>query len=580
MSHMSRLALTLIAVLTLAACAAPGARSPDQQEAGTPRRTKAVTIGVTSGVQAMGIMGAPTTAGGWHSVNEVHSNGLITSEATSRKPIGQLAERVPSLGDGTVSILPDGRMRVVYQLRRGVTWQDGAPFTARDLEFSFRLNSDPGIPSIQRDVINRIQSVEAPDDTTFVLYFQTPYYLGATLGLRPFWPQPQHLLGTAYDRYQATGNADEIINLPYWTSEYVHLGPFRLTNFDPGEGMDFQGYEGYFLGRPKLDVVRVRTFSDQNTLFSNLLAGTVDIIPDIALNSELGFQLMERWERSGDGKVHVKRGITWFLAPQWRPQVQGEPTVLDVRVRAALYHALDREALSDGLQSGHPELAAWSLLPPGHEFYEPTKDGFRPYAYNPDRARALLQEVGWTHGPDGILRHSSDGRRFRQSLWTTPGRDREISAFADYWRRIGAEVEEQTVPAAQVRNLEYRAQYPNWESSAQGGGDAILGRLGDPTGPARPETRWVGERGGYDDPRARELVLRYRSSLSPSDQSQAMKAISDFVAAELPILVLYYLPDHVGVRKGVKAFNDIEGGAEAAQPYGTYSRNSHLWDLS
>lgn len=141
-------------------------------------------------------------------------------------------------------------------------------------------------------------------------------------------------------------------------------------------------------------------------------------------------------------------------------------------------------------------------------------------------------------------------------------------------------MEEQTVPAAQVRNLEYRAQYPNWESSAQGGGDAILGRLGDPTGPARPETRWVGERGGYDDPRARELVLRYRSSLSPSDQSQAMKAISDFVAAELPILVLYYLPDHVGVRKGVKAFNDIEGGAEAAQPYGTYSRNSHIWDLS
>ncbi len=581
----SRVSFPLLVALlvAVAACSAPTPSQPTRQQqpnapqAQGPRTTKSLTLGITSGVQAMSVLGAPTTSGGWHSLNEVHSNGLITSDVGSRRAVGRLAERVPAIDDGSISVLPDGRMRVIFHLRNGVTWQDGTPFTSRTLAFSHRLNSDPGIPSSQRDAMNRIESVEAPDDYTFTINYKEPYYLGASLGVRFFWPLPEHILGPAYERYLVSRNADDVVNDPYWTSGYTHLGPFRLTSFDPSDGLTLEAYDGYFLGRPKVDVVRIRTFSDENTLFSNLLANSVDMFPDIALASELGFQLKDRWESGGGGTVHVKGGITWFLAPQWRQAVQTEPANLDPRVRAALYHALDREALSEGLQAGHPEFAAWSMLPPGDALYDSTKDAMRRYAYDPDRSKALLTETGWTAGPDGIMRNSVDGRRFHNAMWTTPGRDREIAAFSSYWRRIGLEVDEFVVPAAQVRNLEYRAQYPNWESTAQGAGDAILGRMDGP--PATAETRWVGERGGFDDPRAAELLARFRSSLSPTAQAQGMKAISDYVADTLPFLIIYYLPDHVGARKGVKAFDDVEGGAEAAQPYGTYSRNSHLWDI-
>ena len=57
-----------------------------------------------------------------------------------------------------------------------------------------------------------------------------------------------------------------------------------------------------------------------------------------------------------------------------------------------------------------------------------------------------------------------------------------------------------------------------------------------------------------------------------------MRAISDFFVAELPLLLLYYIPEHVGVRKGVKAFDDFDGGEEAAQYYGTFTRNAYLWE--
>ncbi|MBM2811215.1 MAG: hypothetical protein HW416_1974, partial [Chloroflexi bacterium] len=371
-------------------------------------------------------------------------------------------------------------------------------------------------------------------------------------------------------------NADEVMNLAYWTSDYVHLGPFRLTSFDPAEGMAFRAYEAYFLGRPKIDVVRVRLFGDENALLSNLLAGTVDLFMESTITPEIGFELKSRWESSDQGTVYITQGFTRFLTPQWRPSVLTEPANLDARVRAALYRALDREALSEGLQAGHRELALWSLLPPGDRYYEATRDGFRPHSFDPDRARAGLAEAGWTPGPDGVLRHQSDGRRFRNTISEAGEATREVAAYADSWRRIGIEVDEVRVPPAQVRDREYRAQYASWEVSG-GSGDSIFSRLEGPA--ASAQNRWVGNRGGYDDPRAQALVDAYREGLSERDQFRAVKGLSDFFVDELPLLVLFVSADPIGVRKGVDALHDVAGGAQAGQPFGTYSRTAHLWDV-
>lgn len=571
--------LSSMMAVALAACAvAPAGRAPGgavepSEQASEPQRTKSITVGLTGQAQALSVMSAPTTSGGWQTMNEIHSAGLITSDVHTRRAIGRLAEKVPSLDDDSISLLPDGRMRVVYALRRDVRWQDGAPFSAEDLAFSHRLNSDGGVPTNQRDTIQHIHSVEALDPYTFVINYQSLYFLGGTIGLREFWPHPRHILGGPYERYLATKNPDEVVNLRYWTSEYLHLGPFRLESFDPGEGSVYRAFDGYFLGRPKIDVVRVRTFPDPNTLFANLLAGTVDIFADSALSTELGFQLKDRWDGSGEGTVYVRDGFTRFLAPQWRPAVQTEPTIFDIRVRAALYQAIDREALSER------EMAAWSLLPPSDRLYAATKDGFRRYPYDPDRAKAMLREVGWIQGSDGAFRHSADGRRLRVSIWNTPGgRSWETPVYADYWRRIGLEAQEFTIPAPQVRNLEFRASYPNFEASSSGPGDSTIDRIEGP--PASAATRWVGDRGGYEDHRARELIRRYRTSLAERDQLRAMEAISEFVAAELPLLIFYYTADHIGVRKGIKALDDVNGGAiPTTPPFGTYTRNAHLWDV-
>lgn len=573
-------AVGMILPSLLAACTAPGSPSPagGQQAHQEPPRTKTITVGVTSAVRAFGIMGERTAPlGGWGGVNEAHSAALISSDVDSRAPIGRLAEKVPSLEDGSITLLPDGRMRVVYRLRPGITWQDGTPFGASDLVFTYRLSSDAGIPNPFRDAINQVQSVEETDDHTVVVNFRGPYYLGAALGLTLLWPLPRHLLGDAYERYLASGNAAEVVNLPYWTTEYLHLGPFRLASFDPGEEVVFHAYEGYFLGRPKVDVIRVRILGDQNALFSNLLAGSIDVFLDTSLNTELGFQLLNRWGSGNQGTVHVKQASHRMLAPQWRAAVLQEPAILDARIRMALYRAIDRETLSEALQGGHRELAAWEILRPSDLHFEVTKDALRPYAYDPDRARSGLIEAGWSPRADGGLHHASDGRAFRSPIWGVDVVSREVPILADYWRRVGLQVEEFIIPPAQARDPETRALYPGWEVTSQSGGDGILGKLEGPA--ASAQTRWVGNRGGYEDPRAQALVNAYRTSLSERDRAPAMKAASDFVAAELPFLVLFAAADHLGARSGVKALEDHRGGDSAGGPYGTYTRNAHLWDV-
>jgi peptide/nickel transport system substrate-binding protein len=504
----------------------------------------------------------------------MHSEGLVTADVSSRRLVARLAEQVPSLDDGTITLLPDGRMRVRFALRKGVTWHDGAPFTAQDLTFTYALGGPGSVRPFDNRAITYIVSVEAPDDHTFIVEYKEPYYLGAALGLSgSFWPMPRHLLEGPYERYLASGNAEEVMNQPYWTSEYVHLGPFRLTRFDPGEGLTFQAYPGYFLGRPNIDTIRVRIFGDQNTLFSSLLAESVDLTVDGALRApDLGIQLKQRWESTQGGTVHLSPSSLSMLAPQMRPAVQMEPTLFDPRVRRALFQAMDRETLSEAV-NGYRELVAWSILLPSDVLYEATKDTLRRYPHDLEAARVGLREAGWTPAADGQLRHSSDGRLFRTAIWMSAGREREGAAYADFWRRIGVDVTEHIVPAARARDNEYRSSFPGWE----GTGADIRDTLVEP--PAGPENRWTGTRSGYDDARATGLVHALRASIDPRGQLAAMAALNEYLLAEMLLVPLYYSGQHLVARRGVKALDDVAGGEGGNPRYGTYTRNARSWDL-
>ena len=569
-----RISMALACAVLLSACAAPSpsAQDPGDRTQRQPGRIKTLTLGTTTTVKALGAVSEGTPTGGWGSIEEVYSESLVSTAKTFNL-VGRLAERVPSVEDGTLSVLPDGQMRVVFNLRKGVTWHDGTPFTAHDLAFSHRPLAEYGASG--NDAARSVTSVVATDDHTAVFTYPAPHYLGNVLVVRRFLPLPRHILEPAYREAASSGVPDVFVNHPYWTSDFVHLGPFRLTSFDPGTSMRFEAYDGYFQGRPKIDVVIVRSFANPQALFAELLAGTVQMFMDGALSEELAQQLMERW-REGAGEIYIRPGGLRTLYPQHRPEFQAEPANLDPRVRGALYRALDRDGLATARAS--TSIGAWSLVSAQHLHYESVKDGLRVYAYDPQRARADLAALGWTPGPDGILRNAADGRPFRTHLSVTTGDNFwELSVYADYWRRIGIEVEELPIPGPLQRDGQHRATYPGYEASSGAQGDNILGRLQG--APAAPENRWGGNRCACATPESEALLERYFTSLAFNEQATAYRAISDYVVRSLNIMPVYFSTDFLGRAKGVVAFDDVEGSLSSPSQSGTFSRNAYLWDV-
>jgi len=105
-----RTCILLTAATVLSACAGPA--SGPQRSGASPgvapaTRPKSLTIGVTGAVPAMAIAGTSSPVGGWVAMAEIYSDGLVTTDVNNPRPLGRLAERVPSLDDGSISLLPD-----------------------------------------------------------------------------------------------------------------------------------------------------------------------------------------------------------------------------------------------------------------------------------------------------------------------------------------------------------------------------------------------------------------------------------------------------------------------------------------
>jgi peptide/nickel transport system substrate-binding protein len=249
-----------------------------------------------------------------------------------------------------------------------------------------------------------------------------------------------------------------------------------------------------------------------------------------------------------------------------------EPAALDPRVRTALYHAIDREAISDAVNGGNPQLAAWSILPSTDPLYSETRDTLRQFSYDPERSKAGLRDSGWIEGADGALHNDADGRSFRTAIWASLGTDAEIAAYASYWRKIGLDVDEHVSSAAESRDPAARAQFPGFEISSVDI-PALLAHSA-----ASVETRWSGNRNGYEDPQAQQIANAYFASLTPTDQLGAMRAINEFYINQMLGLPTFFQATYVIARKGVTAFDDFAGGSNN-EFYGSFYRNSNLWDV-
>src|SRR5439155_17388641 len=116
-----------------------------------------------------------------------------------------------------------------------------------DFAFAWRLYTRPSL-GVASQVLSLIDEVGAPDPRTVTIRWRQPYPDAGGMRME-FQPLPRHLLGDAVE----TSDPDAFATLPFWTADYVGVGPYRVSRWEPGATLEAAAFDSHALGRPKID---------------------------------------------------------------------------------------------------------------------------------------------------------------------------------------------------------------------------------------------------------------------------------------------------------------------------------------
>jgi peptide/nickel transport system substrate-binding protein len=563
------LAITFLGLILLAACAGPsqspapaGGGGRAAPEAGAKKR---VTIAIRGNPTTLSDTVNTAGPGGVAGVSElaqmVHV-GLV--EVVDRRVVGglRLAEAAPTTENGLWQLFPDGRMETTWRIHPNARWHDGTPFTAEDLVFTARVEQDRELALFNSKAYDSVESIVAPDPHTITVTWRRPY-INADIMFSSFGlAQPQHLLGRVYAEDKSS-----YLDQPYWTREFVGTGPFRLREWVETSHLILEAFDGYVLGRPKLDEVEVRFILDPNAQIANLLAGTVDLTMGRGISLEQAMQARDQWR---DGKLDTTfAGTSWIaLFPQF---VNPSPPVLaDVRARRALLHATDRQRLVDVFVAGLTQVAQ-SYVGPTQPEYPAVESSIVRYEFDPRRAAQLWDELGHTRDAEGSYRDGS-GQKLSIEIRTTAGddlRDKLLFSIVDDWRQAGIGAEALIIPRQRSDDREYRSTRPAFEIVRQPNdlSESALVRLHSSEA-ALPENGFRGSnRTRYMNPELDALIERYLVTIPFAERLEVVRQMVHHISDQLAVMGVLYdvspmlISNHL---QNVKAELD--------------TRNAHEWD--
>lgn len=451
-------------------------------------------------------------------------------------PVPYLAAALPQLNSDTWRVLPDGRMETTFRLRPGLTWHDGYPLEAGDFAFSYRVYATPDLGLPDAPPFNYIEDVQAPDPATVVVRWRQVYADAAGLQAEDFPPLPRHLLEASFNQRQP----DVFTVLPFWNVDYVGIGPYKLTRFELGSHVEGSAFDGHALGRPRIDQLRMVYMTDPNAALANLLAGSANVATDTSIDLQQAAVLDREWGARHAGTVQRNPvGIRHFNM-QMRPEFAAPRAILDLRVRRALAHATDRQALADGITEGMGSIAD-TLVLPQVEYYSALERAITKYPFDLRRTGQLLGEVGYTKGSDGFYTSPSEGR-FAMEVMVSQGprNDTEVEIVADGLRKAGFDARIRIVPRAQQTEPFVFANFAT----------AMIGSWNNAVAPplsrmrsseiATVETRGRGANySGWNSREADRLVQAYEAALDRGERNQRSVELLKLVSDEVPMLGLY-----------------------------------------
>jgi peptide/nickel transport system substrate-binding protein len=450
-------------------------------------------------------------------------------------------------------------METTYRLKPGLTWHDGTALSAEDFVFAWRVYATPALGTSSSPPVGEMGEVIAPDNRTLLIRWRRTYpgagLLRASTQTESFQALPRHVLEHAF----LQGDFDAFANHPFWTREYVGLGPYRLDGWEPGAAIDAVAFDRFVLGRPKIQRLRIVFMADANTAVANLLSGEAHIALDYMVMYEQGATLQRQWAATNGGTVLYSPLLYRLSAFQFRPEQMATSAILDVRFRRALTHAMDKVAINDALLGGQA-IVTDGLLSPQVPYYSAIEPAITKYAYDPRRAQQLLEEMALPRGPDGFyLGPDRQPFSFEVMVLANPTQESENAIIVEGYRQIGVNAVGRILPVALFGDGQARASASGMHSTGAAGFERDLARF-TTARISRPETRWQGANYGawvaeaYD-----RLWDAYNATLDQSEGIQLLARMERMCPARVPFRRLVQMVEGVVERERL-----IPGSSEAA----------------
>lgn len=427
---------------------------------------------------------------------------------------GELAESYSFADDGS---------SITMSLRPNAQWSDGAPLTSADVLFTWEKMRDPNVRFPFRSLYDGVfRSVEAPDARTVV--FNLKDQCGpALITAAGFMPVPKHIFESV-----------DINENPHNLKPPVSSGPWVLQEWVKDSHAIFAANERYWAGRPNLDTYVIKTVPDQTAAYTQFRTAEVDV-------SDIDPSQFEEALRLPHANTfrYFTAGAAWdYIGFNLR-----DPRFQDVRVRHAFSHAMDRSRMIDTIRQGFSK-PQYSIFPVTSPVFS---DDVARYDFDPQRARELLAEAGWSMGPSGFL--EKDGEPFEIRLFYNTGNKRreQIATRAqEYLRQVGVKVnlvvEEWGTLTNRVNKLnDFDLVVMGWTAGLDPNGQSNVWKKGSPQNSV-----------GYDNPAVEQLFAEGAQACSMDQRRPYYQQIQNILAQDAPYIFLWTNESSMGVNKRIE----------------------------
>ncbi len=331
------------------------------------------------------------------------------------------------------------------ELRRGVTWSDGAPFDSRDVIFTWKTMQDPKVGYPYAGQFTYVKSVAAQGRyrVRFDLSSPNVLFVGQSLAAPIL---PEHILGKippAQQRLSAFGQHP------------IGTGAYALESWQHDDTVVFARNPHWWHGPAKIPKIEFRIVLDNDARVDAMVDGSADLYASMA-----------------PADYRTLRSLAPHLMFYHVPDLYSRfievndtlPGLDDVRVRRAMMYGWDRTAVADGLYHGdvlvNDAITAWALT--AWHARDTTH-----YPYEPARARALLDAAGWHAGPDGVRRRGNMRLEFTLKNSTGDAVLADVcAAFQSDMRAIGIAITIQQLDYAtfinQTSSMQYQLAMTGW----------------------------------------------------------------------------------------------------------------------